>query len=77
MEYWVNHNDNVPRPVRSADLLVVIIGFINNVIQSLGVFTEELLELSVYNANRESKVSKVWSDFANDLEKIQEDQDGA
>jgi hypothetical protein len=73
----VDHKDNVPRPVHSADLLVVFIGFINNVIQSLGVFTEELLELSVYNANRESKVSKVWSDFANDLEKIQEDQDGA
>ena len=73
----MDHNDNVPRPVRSADLLVVIIGFINNVIQSLGVFTEELLELSVYNANRESKVNKVWSDFANDLEKIQEETDGA
>ena len=73
----MDHNDNVPRPVRSADLLVVIIGFINNVIQSLSVFTEELLELSVYNANRESKVNKVWSDFANDLEKIQEETDGA
>lgn len=39
--------------------------------------TEELLELSVYNANRTSKVNKVWEDFASDLEKIQEDQDGA
>jgi hypothetical protein len=73
----VNHKDNVPRPVHSADLLVVIIGFINNVIQSLGVFTEELLELSVYNANRTSKVNKVWEDFTSDLEKIQEETDGA
>jgi hypothetical protein len=73
----VDHKDNVPRPVHSADLLVVIIGFINNVVQSLGVFLEELLELSVYNANRTSKVNKVWEDFANDLEKIEEDQDGA
>jgi hypothetical protein len=73
----VDHNDNVPRPVRPADLLVVIVGFINNVIQSMSVFAEELLELSVYNANRESKVNKVWSDFANDLEKIQEETDGA
>lgn len=73
----MDHNDNVPRPVRSADLLVVIIGFINNVIQSMSVFTEELLELSVYNANRASKVNKVWEDFTSDLEKIQEDQDGA
>jgi hypothetical protein len=41
------------------------------------VLTEEFLELTVYNANRETKVKKVWEDFANDLEKIQEDQDGA
>ena len=73
----MNHKDNVPRPVSSADLLVVFIGFINNVVQSLGVFLEELLELSVYNANRRSKVNKVWEDFTNDLEKIQEDRDGA
>ena len=73
----MDHKDNVPRPVRSADLLVIIVGFINNVVQSLNVFTEELLELTVYNANRVSKVNKVWEDFTNDLEKIQEDNDGA
>jgi hypothetical protein len=73
----VDHKDNVPRPVHSADLLVIIVGFINNVVQSLNVFTEELLELTVYNANRTSKVNKVWEDFANDLEKIQEETDGA
>lgn len=73
----MDHKDNVPRPVHSADLLVIIVGFINNVVQSLNVFTEELLELTVYNANRTSKVNKVWEDFANDLEKIQEETDGA
>lgn len=73
----MDHNDNVPRPVHLADFLVVVTGLLNNIAQSITVFTEELLELSVYNANRESKVNKVWSDFANDLEKIQEETDGA
>ena len=73
----MDNKDNVPRPVHLADVLVVITGFLHNLAQSAAVFTEELLELSVYNANRESKVNKVWSDFANDLEKIQEETDGA
>jgi len=73
----VDDRDKVPRPVHHSDFLVVITGFLHNLAQSFSTFTEELLELSIYNANRESKVKKVWEDFANDLEKIQEDQDGA
>jgi len=73
----VDDKDKVPRPVHPSDFLVVITGFLHNLAQSFSTFTEELLELSIYNANRESKVKKVWEDFANDLEKIQEDQDGA
>jgi hypothetical protein len=38
---------------------------------------EDLLELSVYNANRETELNAVWEDFATDLETIQEDTDGA
>ena len=67
----------VPRPVHLADVLVILAGFFNNIAQSFVVLTEEFLELTVYNANRETKVKKVWEEFANDLEKIQEDQDGA
>ena len=73
----MDDKDNVPRPVHLADFLVVVTGLLNNIAQSITVFTEELLELSVYNANRASKVNKVWSDFANDLEKIPEERDGA
>ena len=72
-----NNKDFVPRPIHLADILVVLAGFFNNVAQSIVVLTEEFLELTVYNANRESKVKKVWEDFASELEKIQEDQDGA
>jgi hypothetical protein len=34
------------------------------------------MEIAVYNANRNSEVSKVWEKFSNDLEKIEEDTDG-
>jgi hypothetical protein len=38
--------------------------------------TEDLLELSIYNANRKTELNKVWEDFATDLETIQENTDG-
>jgi hypothetical protein len=71
-----NHNE-VPRSVHLADFLVVLTGFLHNLSNSFTVFTEELMELSIYHATRKSKVSRVWEEFSNDLEKIQEDTDGA
>jgi hypothetical protein len=38
---------------------------------------ESLLELSIYHSNRQTKINKIWDDFAQDLETIQEDTDGA
>jgi hypothetical protein len=55
-----NNKDFVPRPIHLADVLVVLAGFFNNIAQSFVVLTEEFLELTVYNANRETKVKKVW-----------------
>jgi hypothetical protein len=34
------------------------------------------MEIAIYNANRQSKVNKVWEQFSNDLETIEEDTDG-
>lgn len=73
MEYKDN---DVPRSVHFADFLVVLAGLFHNILGSLHAFTEELMEIAVYNANRKSKVNKVWEQFSNDLEKIQEDTDG-
>jgi hypothetical protein len=39
-------------------------------------FTEEIMEIAIYNANRNSKVNKAWEQFANDLETIEEETDG-
>jgi hypothetical protein len=72
----VNNENKVPRSVHFADFLVVLAGFVHNVASSVHTATEELMEIAVYNANRNSEVNKAWEQFSNDLEKIQEDTDG-
>jgi hypothetical protein len=66
----------VPRSVHFADFLVIFAGLLHNILSAIQAFTEELMEIAVYNANRNSEVSKVWEKFSNDLEKIEEDTDG-
>ena len=70
-------DDKVRRPVRFADFLVIGAEVAYNMMQVLTAATEDLLELSIYNANRTTELNKVWEDFATDLETIQEDTDGA
>lgn len=70
--------DKVRRPVRLADFLVIGAGFIHNLTSALDVLTEELMQLSIYNANRETQINNVWEKFSVDLESITtEDDDGA
>jgi len=72
----VDNNNKVPRSVHFADFLVIFAGLLHNILSAIQAFTEELMEVAVYNANRNSEVSKVWEQFSNDLEKIEEDTDG-
>jgi hypothetical protein len=69
-------NDRIRRPVRLADFLVVGAGFLHNVSESFSVLTEEIMQLAIHNANRETELNNVWSDFSTELEKITEDEDG-
>ena len=69
--------DRVRRPVRLADFLVIGAGFLHNLTSALDVLTEELMQLSIYNANRETELNNVWEKFSSDLETIQEDDNGA
>jgi len=71
-----NPNEGVPRPVRPTDALVIITEFIFNIAQVFASLAESLYELSIYHSNRETKVNKIWDDFAQDLESIQEDTNG-
>ena len=68
-----DNNDYVPRSVRLADFLVVLSGLFHNIVSSFHAFSEELMELAVYNANRETKVSRAWEQFTTDLEKMGEE----
>jgi hypothetical protein len=70
-------DNKVRRPVRLADFLVVGAELVFNMLQVFTAAAEDLLELSVYNANRTTELNKAWEDFATDLETIQEDTDGA
>jgi hypothetical protein len=72
-----NHKDDVPRPVRPTDALVIATEFIFNLSQCFTALTESIYELSIYHSNRETKVNKIWDEFSQDLETIQEDTDGA
>ena len=72
-----NRNNEVPRPVRPTDALVIVAEFIYNLCQVVTNLAESLMELSIYHSNRETKVHKIWDEFAQDLETIQEDTDGA
>ena len=72
----MDNNNDVPRPIHFADFLVTIAGFAHNIASSVQTLTEEIMEIAIYNANRNSKVNKAWEQFTNDLEKIQEETDG-
>jgi len=71
-----DNSTKVPRSVHFADFLVVFSGLLHNIFSAFHVFTEELMEIAIYNANRNSEVNKAWEQFSNDLEKIEEDTDG-
>lgn len=69
--------DNVRRPVRLADFMVIFTGFLHNIAQVFDVATGELMDLAIYHSNRQTEVNRVWENFATDLETIPEDTDGA
>lgn len=70
-------DNNIRRPVRLADFLVVGAGFLHNLTSAFDVLTEEIMQLAIYNANRETELNNVWQEFSSELEKIQEDDNGA
>ena len=70
----MDNNNDVPRPVHFADFLVALSGFVHNIAGSVQTLTEEIMEIAIYNANRHAKVNKVWEQFTNDLETLEEEQ---
>jgi hypothetical protein len=70
-----DERDYVPRSITLSDFLVVVSGFAVNIIRAFEMLASEILDLAVYNANRKTKVSRVWEQFTQDLEKM-EDNNG-
>lgn len=69
--------NKVRRPVRLADLVVIATGFVRNITESFAVAADEIMQLAIYNANRETELNNVWEKFSEDLETITEDENGS
>ena len=64
--------DEVPRSVTPADFGVAFASFAHNLASSIHSFTDDLLQIALYHATRKNKVSQVWEQFAQDLEKMED-----
>jgi hypothetical protein len=69
-------DNRINRPVHSSDFLAVLAGFVHNLAQSVEVLTSELYEIAIYNSNHRTKINRAWEEMAQDLESLQEEQDG-
>jgi hypothetical protein len=67
-------NNKIPRPVHRSDLLVILAGFLHNLMQTFETLSAELFELSIYHANRKTETSQAWEEMAQDLETLGEDK---
>jgi hypothetical protein len=69
----VEENNFVPRSVRREDYNVVFTGLLANIMHSISLFADELLEVAVYKANRETKIARAEDALSQELEKLQEE----
>jgi hypothetical protein len=66
-------SNNISRPVRFLDFVVIGVGFLHNIASSFETLTGELMELSIYQSNHITQTNRAWEDMANDLEKLEEE----
>lgn len=64
--------DEVPRSVTPADFGVALASFAHNLASSVHSLADDLLQIAMYHAARKNKVSEVWEQFAQDLEKMED-----
>ena len=67
-------NNKIPRPVHRSDFLVILAGFLHNLMQTFETLSAELFELSIYHANRKTETNQAWEQMAQDLETLEEDR---
>mgnify|MGYP007071583152 CR=1 FL=1 len=69
--YGYEENE-VPRSVTPADFGVAFASLAHNLASSLHSFADDILHIAMYHATRKSRVSEVWEQFAQDLEKMED-----
>jgi hypothetical protein len=69
----VNNDNNLNRPVRLSDYLVIASGFFLNLISVIEALADDLHQLAIYHSNQKTYETKVWQDFAQDLETLKEE----
>jgi hypothetical protein len=69
----VKEDNNLNRPVRLSDYLVIISGFFLNLTSVIEALADDLHQLAIYHSNQKTYETKVWQDFAQDLETLKEE----
>lgn len=69
----MDDRDYVPRSVRRTDYIVIGTELVFNVLQALTCAAESLMEVAIYQASRETKISRAEDALSQDLEKLQEE----
>ena len=69
----MNQDNNLNRPVRLSDYFVIISGFFLNLTSVIEALADDLHQLAIYHSNQKTYETKVWQDFAQDLETLQEE----
>ena len=69
----MSNDNNINRPVRLSDYLVIISGFFLNLISVIEALADDLHQLAVYNSTQKSQEEKIWQQFSQDLETLKEE----
>jgi hypothetical protein len=69
----VNNDNNLNRPVRLSDYLVIVSGFFLNLVSIVEALADDLHQLAIYNSNQKSQEEKIWQQFSQDLETLKEE----
>jgi len=69
----VNKDNNLNRPVRLSDYLVILSGFFLNLTSIVEALADDLHQLAIYNSTQKSQEEKVWQQFSQELETLKED----
>jgi len=66
-------DNNINRPVRLSDYLVIISGFFLNLTSVIEALADDLHQLAIYYSTQKSQEEKVWQEFSQDLETLKEE----